>query len=59
MSGYAKCFDENKYMNFLLKMKNLENIQYKKDNLKIQKGFDSEPMYNEEHSKTKINSSQR
>ena len=44
---------------FYWRWKTIENIQYKKDNLKIQKGFDSEPMYNEEHSKTKINSSQR
>ena len=44
---------------FYWRWKTIESIQYKKDNIKIQKGFDSEPMYNEEHLKTKINFLQR
>ena len=50
MTGYAKRFDETKYMTFLIKnnelLKKYNKIWDKVSN-GIKKGFDSEPLYNE------------
>ena len=56
MSGYIKCFDEANYMYFLVEDKKLlkvyDKIRDKISNI-MQKGFDSEPIYNERYLKTK------
>ena len=51
------CFDETKYMSFLIKMKNCWkciNKMWDKITNMMQKGFDSEPMYREKYLKTNI-----
>ena len=59
MRGYDKCFDETKYMTFLIKDEELletyNRLWNKVSNL-MKKGFDSEPVYNEKYLKTKIKS---
>ena len=57
ISGYAKSFDETKYMSFL--MKNIELLEkynkiWDEVNNSIKKRFDSELVYHEKHLKNKI-----
>ena len=58
MCIYITCFDETKYISFLIEdhelLKAYNKAQNKVSNL-IQKGFDSKSMNNEEYLKTKIN----
>ena len=56
MNGYAKSIDETKYMWFLIEyeksLKACSKVQNKISNI-MQKGFNSEPAYDEKKSKDK------
>ena len=59
MNAYRRDFDENKYMFFLIKDKELlekYNENWGKVSKFTKKGFDSEPAYKEKYLKTKIRS---
>ena len=54
--AYRRDFDENKYMNFLIKDKELlekYNEIWDKVSNTIKKRFDGEPVYNDKYLKTK------
>ena len=60
MGGSVKCFDETKYMSYLIGdeeelLKAYNKLWDKLSNI-MQKGFDSEPVYNGKYLKTKIKS---
>lgn len=59
MSGYAKCFDETKYINFFIEVKTLLkafNQLWKKISHLMKKGSEKEPVYDEKYLRTEIKS---
>ena len=56
MNGFAKSFNETKYMWFLIEYENMlkacNNVRDEINNI-MQKGFDSQPAYDEKNLKTK------
>ena len=59
MSTYRRDFDETKYMSFLIEDHELlekNNKIWDKVSNSIKKGFDGDPVYNEEYLRTKIKS---
>ena len=59
ISWYTKYFDETKYMNFLIKDRELleaYNMMWERVSKLIKTRFESEPLYNEEYLKTNTKS---
>ena len=59
ITRYVKCFDETKYISFLIKDEKLFEAYNKIQNrcsYLIKKGFYSEPVHNEKYLKTKVKS---